>query len=349
MDDLQNEAIVNLNSVGTQFPVVRLFLMFWLQAAVDSLGQKLKIIPPLSSPSFPTEAVHIELSPDLLIPERDKVYFLGGGKVIQEDNLRLIQVGDERQLIYVCAIGFKLAQSWGMPAIDIASQIVAQFSELIAVSENKFFAGERIYDPRKYLSLLAVPPGWIHLQLTDLGMASWLQSLAEGGGGVGNGGDGADKSKLKTLDLFGVQYVHARCCSLLRLADREGIIKLKQLHFQDSRSFWEVVEPDSLPWLDEMGKLRLVHPTERSLIFHLFSAKDALYCPAPRQNPNWEKLTKGISESFEKFYSQCRIWGEVKRENLKLAQARLGLLMATQVLLRLLLEDVLGVVAPGEL
>ncbi|XZN96275.1 MAG: DALR anticodon-binding domain-containing protein [Microcoleus sp.] len=61
------------------------------------------------------------------------------------------------------------------------------------------------------------------------------------------------------------------------------------------------------------------------------------------------KLANSLSTAFQTFYSQCRIWGEVKRENLKLAQARLGLVLATQSLLRFILEELLNAVAPLEL
>ncbi|WP_228061403.1 DALR anticodon-binding domain-containing protein [[Phormidium] sp. LEGE 05292] len=135
--------------------------------------------------------------------------------------------------------------------------------------------------------------------------------------------------------LFSVQYAHARCCSLLRLAQADGK--------------WGAIAPDAIPWLNEMGQLRLTHPAERSLISQLFSALDAMYCPASSKNPNWEKLAQGISLSWEKFYRQCRLWGEVKTETPELAQARLGLLMATQTMLQLLLEEYLGISAPLEL
>jgi len=54
-------------------------------------------------------------------------------------------------------------------------------------------------------------------------------------------------------------------------------------------------------------------------------------------------------ELFSRFAHGCRIWGEVKIHDPELAQARLGLLIATQLVLRSVLEDKLGIVAPVEL
>ena len=109
------------------------------------------------------------------------------------------------------------------------------------------------------------------------------------------------------------------------------------------------VAPDPLPWLD-FDQIRLCHPTERALIVQLLGLLDDFYCPCPIRQPiDWEKAALNLSQSFQAFYSCCRIWGEVKIQTIHLAQARLGLIMATQQILRLLLQDRLGIYAPLEL
>ncbi|MEA5601403.1 DALR anticodon-binding domain-containing protein [Nostoc sp. UHCC 0252] len=212
-----------------------------------------------------------------------------------------------------------------------------------------------------------VPPGWIHFELTHLTLATWLQSLAVGtereearGQGAGSRGERGNfnSSPLPFLpnpqspipnSLFAVQHAHARCCSLVLLAHREGLIKLKQPVTNTSPAFWDVISPNPLPWLNCDQTLRLNHPDERGLISELIQVVDSIECPDISDSVNWEKVALNLSQAFDNFWCNCRIWGEVKITLPELAQARLGLLMATQSLLRHVLEENLGVFAPLEL
>ncbi|MBN3950548.1 MAG: hypothetical protein HWQ38_30405, partial [Nostoc sp. NMS7] len=149
--------------------------------------------------------------------------------------------------------------------------------------------------------------------------------------------------------LFAVQYAHARCCSLVLLAHREGLIKLREPVLNTSPAFWSVIAPNPISWLNCDGTLRLNHPDERRLIGELVQVVDNIKCPDISDSVKWEKITLNLSQAFEKFWSNCRIWGEVKITSPEVAQARLGLLMATQSVLRYVLEENLGVFAPLEL
>ncbi|MBG1266740.1 DALR anticodon-binding domain-containing protein, partial [Nostoc sp. WHI] len=149
--------------------------------------------------------------------------------------------------------------------------------------------------------------------------------------------------------LFAVQYAHARCCSLVLLAHREGLIKLRQPVANTSPVFWDVISPKPLPWLNCDGVLRLNHPDECRLIGELIQVIDNTECPNINGSVKLEKVALNLSQAFEKFWCNCRIWGEVKITSLELAQARLGLLMVTQSVLKYVLEENLGVFAPLEL
>jgi len=217
-----------------------------------------------------------------------------------------------------------------------------------------------------------VKPGWIHVTVNPTMLAAWLQTVASGGllnGELEDLGDKGDKEDLgATEELpmpnaqcpmpnapcpmphspFPIQYAHARCCSLLRLAHREGLITLEP-EPDNSLLPERIIAPNPLPWLDSDGQLSLVHPAENRLIDKLVQVIDDLYCGSPQQRVNWEKAALDLSEAFGNFWADCRIWGEVKLNCENLAQARLGLIMVTQSVLRLLLQDCLGVEAALEL
>ncbi|NJL23403.1 MAG: hypothetical protein HC895_25470 [Leptolyngbyaceae cyanobacterium SM1_3_5] len=135
---------------------------------------------------------------------------------------------------------------------------------------------------------------------------------------------------FSTDQLFQVQYVHARCWMLLRSAAREGWFEQFDL-------------PPDLPWLTSTGKLRLQHTTERQAIGLLFDAVDAL--ALERTGDRLWKQAVSLSHQLDAFQSACRVWGEVKTQDLPLAQARLGLTWAGQAVLQVLLNR-LGLDAP---
>nr|WP_242022405.1 DALR anticodon-binding domain-containing protein [Trichocoleus sp. FACHB-90] len=142
----------------------------------------------------------------------------------------------------------------------------------------------------------------------------------------------------QSLSSFPIQYAHARCCSLLRLGEREGLIRL-------GVPALTVVEPDVIPWLNE-DSIRLVYPAERALIAQVLGLLDEL---DGWGQPDWVKLAIALSQTWESFYSECRIFGEVKTQTPHLAQARLGLVAATRSILRSLLQNRLFILAPVEL
>ncbi len=265
-----------------------------------------------------------------------------GQKYLELQAIPLRAVKGGKQVVYVSAIALKLANAWNKPVTDIATVIGAN---LLCGNESKDRATNAAL---QNFTVKVVAPGWIYLQLNDLGTAAWLQRLAQAPPGVGTLGV-EEQMERYPCPLFDAQYAHARCCSLLRLADREGMIELAQSD-GEIRPLFIAIAPHPIPWLDSDQKLRLVHPAESNLIFHLLTLLDDLYSLSPsRHRVDWKKSASNLSQVFLTFYSQCRIWGEVKTENPQLAQARLGLILATQPLLHLLLQDLLGVPAPLEL
>ncbi|MCX7593590.1 MAG: DALR anticodon-binding domain-containing protein [Fischerella sp.] len=273
---------------------------------------------------------------------------------ILEKKIPLSKGRDKNKIFYITAIALQLSKYEKLPAMQVAEAITSHFSEEFA---------EVVY-------VQIVPPGWIHLELAHPFLAAWLQSLAAGGGGVGDGEVGAPAptrewglgemgrtsdrercrdapgrvcktNQLSTTNvpcslshsLFTVQYAHARCCSLLRMAEQERFI----------------ISANTIPWLNTQQKLRLNHPLELSLVSELVQVVDQIGCSGSDDSVKWEKLALCLSQAFEEFWRSCRIWGEVKAISPELAQTRLGLVMATQSVLRFLLEEKLSIFAPLEL
>nr|WP_277875917.1 DALR anticodon-binding domain-containing protein [Chroococcidiopsis sp. [FACHB-1243]] len=172
---------------------------------------------------------------------------------------------------------------------------------------------------------------------------------AEGQRGRGAEEQGSNYQLAITNFLFPIQSAHARCCSLLKMAHEEKIITIKSRNCDIISSCLQVISPQPIPWLSE-AKICLHHPSELNLLLESIEVLDALYCPDPtRKSLNWLKVALNLSQAFQTFYSQCRIWGEVKNQNFNLAQGRLGLVAIAQSVFRILLVEVLNSCAPLEL
>ncbi|PLZ24028.1 glutamate acetyltransferase [Fischerella thermalis WC542] len=244
---------------------------------------------------------------------------------------------NSNQVFYITGLALQLSKYEKIPAMEIAEAIA---SHLSANSAGVF-------------SIQIVPPGWIHLELAHPVLASWLQRLVEGRGNSvvqerGVTENKEDKEELVTVlfsshspspqsplpnHLFPIQYAHARCCSLVRLGEREGLI----------------TSEGAIPWLNKQQELHFHHPSELCLLSELVQVVDELECSDSSDSVKWQKLALGLSRLFDDFWRDCQIWSEVKVKSPEIALARLGLVMATQSVLRTLLEEKLGILAVLEL
>ncbi len=260
---------------------------------------------------------------------------------------------DSARVLYVSAIALKLAKTWQQTPQAIAAQLIETLEPLCCPN----------------FAVKVAPTGIIELELTDAGLAFWLQRLAQTKLPIP---ESPILSPVVCADrLFPIQYSHARCCSLLRMAHRDRLISIAQPDVATAPQIWSLAAPNPIPWLNKGDRLRLVHPAEQSLISQLIAVLDNLapilgnctqnnivgtrhcrllyHSGATGIDINYLKLADNLSVAFQTFYSQCRIWGEVKIETPKLAQSRLGLVLATQSLLRFILEELLNAIAPLEL
>jgi hypothetical protein len=168
--------------------------------------------------------------------------------------------------------------------------------------------------PQIEFNVKTLESGITAYQLSDLSLGIWLQKLT-------NWTIPDPVYPNQNYNFFPIQYVHSRCCSLLRLGDQEGLIQLKNLNFQE----WCWLQPDPIPWLQPFEK------QDYYLIYQFFNLIEA----TPQTTANyWFKLATWLSEAMLELHRYSRIWGEIAKNNLPLAQARLALIALTQYLLR---------------
>jgi arginyl-tRNA synthetase len=176
--------------------------------------------------------------------------------------------------------------------------------------------------------------GWLEFIIGDRLLEKWLQELPKI--------EFPPQPHFVTKNQvdFQLYYAHARCCSLLRSAHQAQLIQLKTLDFSQSIWLWD--QPESIPY--HCGCLKFRY--EKKLIFHLTTIVDAI---DEQKESNWLKLASDFAKVILDFERYSRIFGEVKRENPALSQARLGLIALAQFYFQWIIEQKLGAIAPSEL
>ena len=272
----------------------------------------------------------------------------------KKEEIPMNQTINNGAILYKSAIALKLASVCQQPAIYIANELVKYCREIVKTDTKK---------DTDFFDIEVISSGIIYFYLTDLSIANWLDYLTsfslnfeEQKLRVGVDFNEVrscfyyfDKS-LESTNLFPIQYSHARCCSLLRMGMGDRLINLTPTGADTRGQFllFQISQPIS--WQQPNGELQFLHNAEYELIAQIASTLDRIYCVSSSKKPiNWQKVADAMSVAFQNFYSHCRIWGEVKVKKPKLAQARLGLVLVTQSVLRFLLEERLGGEAPVEL
>ena len=245
-------------------------------------------------------------------------------------------------IIYKSAIALKLAPVLQQPAIYIATELAKYCQEIVSLEGKKDAVNFEVE---------VISSGMIFFKFTGLSIANWLSFLTS----VPLKGErkklqvSVEYKSDETTNLFLIQYSHARCCSLLLMGERDNLITLAPTTLESYGQFWFMTTADPIPWQKSHGQLQFLDYAEYELMAEIASSLDYIYCISSfKKTINWEKVANSLSNRFQAFYRQCRIWGKVRVENPKLVQARLGLVLATQSLLKFLLEEKLGAPAPLE-
>ncbi|MBD2076944.1 hypothetical protein H6F86_24270 [Phormidium sp. FACHB-592] len=231
--------------------------------------------------------------------------------------------------VYVCAIAHRLATP-SQPAALIAAQLVDALLQPLPIPEEDSLSG------------IVVQPtaiGLLQFELSDRAIASWLDRLLTKALPQQSWVRLTSTERqmlLPTAAIFEVQYAYARCCSLLRLAHSEGLITLDRLDVAPLA--WRVVNPPSVPWLTSTAQLCLNHPVDRRLLGYLVEALDCLSNESPHRVQQSLRSAQAIAQAMQAFHRVHPLWRKTGTEP-NLVVSQLGLLLATQRILYVLLAD----------
>ncbi len=231
--------------------------------------------------------------------------------------------------VYVCAIAHRLATP-SQPAALIAAQLVDTLLQPRPLPEEDFLAG---------IVVQATATGWLQFELSDRAIAAWLDRFLTKALPQQPSVSLTPREQhllLPTAAVFEVQYAHARCCSLLRLAHSEGLITLDRLDVAPLG--WRIVNPLSVPWLTSTAQLCLSHPADRRLLGYLVEALDCLSDESPHRTRQSLRSAQAIAQAMQSFHRVHPLWRKTGTEP-NLVVAQLGLLLATQRILFLLLAN----------
>ena len=262
----------------------------------------------------------------------DRVTAERGERSSFDQTVRAIPLKRARKAIpfvYVCAIAHRLATPSQSAAL-IAAQLVDTLLQPLPIPEEGSLSD---------IVVQATATGLLQFELSDRAIAAWLDRLLANVLPQQSCVPLAAMERqmlLPTAAIFEVQYAHARCCSLLRLAHSEGLIMLNTL--DNAPLVWRVVKPPSVPWLTSTAQLCLNHPVDRKLLGYLVEALDCLSDEPIRRTQQSLRSAQAIAQAMQAFHRAHPLWRKTGTEpNLLVSQ--LGLLLATQRILYALLTD----------
>ncbi len=211
---------------------------------------------------------------------------------------------------YTTAIALAIAHRVGIEAIQIAEKIVEKVTEEIAENSSgnpQIFAEWKINSSDK---------GLLNIYLSERYLGDSLHTLMNWQLDKESFEISSDRHPLWQKRNISInpsqqdpepmqQYVHARCCALIRLLDRTA-----KENSQQSKNI-KRIEP--------------IEPEEVSLLLQNLAIAD--YLENENTLPlNRRKLSRSLAEAFLQFYDRCRVFG-VDRDAV---QRRALLLRVTQ-------------------
>jgi DALR anticodon binding domain len=213
------------------------------------------------------------------------------------------------------------------------------------------------------------PNGWLYAHFGTDDLAQWLQRLTLETPTLDQTREpkAIESSISHEPVLFTLQYAHARCCSLLRLAQQEGLLEYGD-NFVPGVHTNPFEHQGTALWQTDTGELYLRTSSEKAILQALMafpqslSPQKVIYrCPQSIDSFTESRLEWSLPYThlhkqaevwgalFSNFYRDCRLFGAVQTHEPKLTQARFALVYIVKKVLAFLLEDIFQVKAPMEL
>ncbi|WP_404790741.1 hypothetical protein [Altericista sp. CCNU0014] len=208
------------------------------------------------------------------------------------------------------------------------------------------------------------PEGWLYVSFGPQDLAKWLQTLVGAAPELwlpARAEEGSRKMESgisRDPVLFELQYAHARCCSLLRLARQEKCLPLDDIGDLGDPSCWQTPTGELLLQAKpEQALLRALMQFPQSLspqkaiygnrLLKVLGSETRLEWSLPQKH--LRKQAWVWSQLFCDFYRECRLFGDVRETSPALARSRFALIAIVRKVLAFVLEDVLQLDAPAEL
>jgi hypothetical protein len=249
----------------------------------------------------------------------------------------------------------------------LATQILAYCSGLLSHNSYPSLHVELL----EALAIDATTTGYLEFGFSDAAIANYfnvlIQSLPE------------DLEPLAALPLhsiipdwkhriFQLQYTHARCCSLLRLAQQHNFFQSTNQPSVKQIEGWQLICPSSFVWLTDTLQFQTNHTTELQIIAHIITVLDALVewnsiSFEPSESSAFSKKGNSLQKEVIKLLTACerlsrafhhshkhwQLMGDFRTQPQERQQAHLGLIFIIQRLFYCVLQNQLGIVAPFEL
>ena len=247
---------------------------------------------------------------------------------LQKQNHKFFLTLPVTSISYSCPIAFTLSAFFASTAPIIAENLAS----LLTLNQDNILCESRFV-----IDIEIVSTGWINFYFEPQTIGAWLKMQTQVDiimPAIKLASCQLQKTK-HDLNLFPIQYAHARCCCLLLLGARENLINLKDNLF--TQPSWSIKQPQTISWLNHQQNLYFSATTEYDLLFQLITVSDSFLVAGGAYN--WHKLALNLSTAVIIFLADCPLFGRLHRENSQKAIARLGLIALAQYWLqRILLE-----------